>query len=136
MSFVILIESGCILYNDRCLHFTNRIYVYVCFNGTKAGHARTTNFSNYSLLQLPTSFSNTILIYFWVFWHIFCILTGRQPPMLPLMEDIATRWEGLFHCLAHSYTTHFQHIINNSHKFSLVGRVSWIALQNVVCNLP
>ena len=91
MSFVILIESGCILYNDRCLHFTNHTYVYVCFNGTKAGHARTTNFSNSFIVSVPNL----------IFKHHSKIVLGILAYLLytywtpttyaPLMEDIATR---------------------------------------------
>ena len=53
----------------------------------------------------------------WVFCHL------SYTPILSLMEDIATRWKGLSHCLGH-YTIHFQQIINANSKFSMVGGVS------------
>ena len=78
--------------------------------------ARTTNFSNSSWLQFPTLFSNTVKKYFWVFWRL--LYTYRANCLCS--DDIATRWEGLSHCLAH-YTIHFQPIVNANSNFYLVG---------------
>ena len=99
-------------------------HVYVCFNGInyQSCLARTINLSNSSWLQFPTSFSNTVKKYFLGILASSIYLLG-QLPMLPLMDDIATRWEGLSHCLAH-YTIHFWQIVNGNSKFSPVSGVS------------
>ena len=91
--------------------------MHVCFNGInyQSCLARTTNLSNSSWLQFPTSFSNTVNKYFLGISTSSIYLLG-QLPMLPLMDDIATRWEGQSHCLAH-YTIHFWQIVNVNSKF-------------------